>query len=122
MLLPMSVPSHCALMAPAAAEFADVLTATRVSTPNIPVIQNVDASSSKDAEQIRANLVAQLSKPVRWTQCVEAMIARGAATLVECGPGKVLCGLIKRIDRSAATFAIGTVDAFDAAIGEVGRG
>ena len=66
--------------------------------------------------------MAQLSKPVRWTQCVEAVIARGASTLVECGPGKVLGGLIKRIDRSAATFAIGTVDAFDAALAEVGRG
>ena len=68
------------------------------------------------------NLVAQLSKPVRWTQCVEAMVAGGATTLVECGPGKVLGGLIKRIDRSVASFAIGTIDAFDAALGEVGRG
>ncbi len=120
--LAVSVPSHCAHMVPAAAEFADVLTATRVLAPRIPVVQNVDALASSDAGQIRANLVAQLSKPVRWTQCVEAMIAKGATTLVECGPGKILGGLIKRIDRSATTFAIGTVDAFDAAIVEAGRG
>ncbi len=120
--LAVSVPSHCALMTPAAAEFAEVLTATRVSAPRLPVIQNVDASSSSDPERIRANLVAQLSKPVRWTQCVEAMIAQGATTLVECGPGKVLGGLIKRIDRSTPTFALGTVDSFDAALAEVGRG
>jgi [acyl-carrier-protein] S-malonyltransferase len=120
--LAVSVPSHCALMAGAATKFSEVLAATHVSAPRIPVIQNVDASSSDDAERIRANLVAQLSKPVRWTQCVEAMVARGANTLVECGPGKVLGGLIKRIDRSAAIFAIGTTAAFDATLAEVGGG
>src|SRR4030095_15387061 len=99
-----------------------VLAQTTVTAPRVPVIQNVDASASHDPERIRANLVAQLSKPVRWTQCVEAMVARGATTLVECGPGKVLGGLIKRIDRAAATFAIVSVEAFDAALAEVGRG
>jgi len=120
--LAVSVPSHCALMIGAAEKFADVLAQTRVAAPRVPVIQNVDASASDDPDRIRANLVTQLSKPVRWTQCVEAMVAGGATTLVECGPGKVLGGLIKRIDRSATTFAIGNVDAFDAALSEVGRG
>jgi [acyl-carrier-protein] S-malonyltransferase len=120
--LAVSVPSHCALMNGAATRFAEVLAQTTVAAPRIPVIQNVDATATGEPDRIRANLVAQLSKPVRWTQCVEAVIARGASTLVECGPGKVLGGLIKRIDRSAATFAIGTVDAFDAALAEVGRG
>lgn len=120
--LAVSVPSHCALMTGAATQFAEILKQTPVAAPRIPVIQNVDASTSSDPERIRANLVAQLSKPVRWTQCVEAMVAGGATTLVECGPGKVLGGLIKRIDRSVASFAIGTTDAFDAALGEVGRG
>jgi [acyl-carrier-protein] S-malonyltransferase len=120
--LAVSVPSHCALMIGAAAKFAEILKQTPVTAPLIPVVQNVDASTSSDPERIRANLVAQLSKPVRWTQCVEAMVAGGATTLVECGPGKVLGGLIKRIDRSVASFAIGTTDAFDAALGEVGRG
>lgn len=120
--LAVSVPSHCALMNGAATRFAEVLAQTAVAAPRIPVIPNVDASATDDPGRIRANLVAQLSKPVRWTQCIEAVIARGASTLVECGPGKVLGGLIKRIDRSAATFAIGTVGAFDAALAEVGRG
>ena len=109
-------------MAPVALEFGEALAKTRVSVPNVPVVQNVDATSSSDPEEIRLNLIAQLSKPVRWTQCVEAMVARGATTLVECGPGRVLGGLIKRIDRSVASFGIGSVDAFDAAIADIGRG
>jgi len=120
--LAVSVPSHSPLMASAAAEFGEALANTRVSAPSIAVVQNVDATSTTDPSQIRRNLVAQLSQPVRWTQCVEAMVARGATTLVECGPGKVLGGLIKRIDRSVATFAIDTVDTFDAALAEVGHG
>jgi [acyl-carrier-protein] S-malonyltransferase len=120
--LAVSVPSHSPLMAPAAAEFGDALAKTRVTMPNVPVIQNVDATSTNDPDQIRLNLVAQLSRPVRWIACVEAMVSRGATTLIECGPGKVLGGMIKRIDRSVASFGIGSVDAFDAAIAEVGRG
>lgn len=120
--LAVSVPSHSPLMAPAATEFAEALAKTRLSVPRVPVIQNVDAASTSDIDRIRSNLVAQLSKPVRWTHCVEAMVAQGATTFVECGPGKVLGGLIKRIDQSVATFGIGTVDTFDAALAEVGRG
>ena len=120
--LAVSVPSHSPLMAPAAAEFSEALAKVRVTAPNVPVIQNVDATSTGDPDQIRRNLVAQLSKPVRWISCVEAMVAHGATTLIECGPGKVLGGMIKRIDRSVASFGIGSVDAFDAAIAEVGRG
>ena len=120
--LAVSVPSHSALMEPVAAEFGEALAKMRVLAPKTPVVQNVDATSTNDPNQIRLNLVAQLSKPVRWIQCVEAMVAQGATTLVECGPGKVLGGMIKRIDRSVASFGIGSVDAFDAAIAEVGRG
>jgi [acyl-carrier-protein] S-malonyltransferase len=120
--LAVSVPSHSPLMVPAAAEFGAALAQTRVTMPNVPVIQNVDATSTNDPDQIRLNLVAQLSRPVRWIACVEAMVARGATTLIECGPGKVLGGMIKRIDRAVASFGIGSVDAFDAAIAEVGRG
>jgi len=119
--LSVSVPSHSPLMAPAASEFAAALANVAVAVPKVPVIQNVDASPTSDPEQIRNNLVAQLSRPVRWAQCVEAMVAHGASTLIECGPGKVLGGLNKRIDRSVATFSLGTVDSFDAALAEVGR-
>jgi [acyl-carrier-protein] S-malonyltransferase len=119
--LAVSVPSHSPLMAPAASEFAAALANVAVAVPKVPVIPNVDASPTSDPEQIRNNLVAQLSRPVRWAQCVEAMVANGASTLIECGPGKVLGGLNKRIDRSVATFSLGTVDSFDAALAEVGR-
>ncbi len=120
--LAVSVPSHSPLMAPAAAEFAEALAIATVNAPNVPVVQNVDATSSSDPDQIRRNLVAQLSKPVRWTQCVETMVANGATALVECGPGKVLSGLTKRIDRSITTFGLATVDAFDAALAALGHG
>jgi len=120
--LAVSVPSHCSLMQPVAAEFAEALDRVRVETPAIPVVQNVDAAVATDPLGIRRNLVAQLSNPVRWTQCVAAMISRGATTLVECGPGKVLTALIRRIDKSVSTFAIGDVGPFDAAIAGVGRG
>ncbi|HEY6599052.1 MAG TPA: ACP S-malonyltransferase [Pseudomonadales bacterium] len=117
--LAVSVPSHCPLMVPAAAAFGEALAATAVSAPKVPVVHNVDATASSDPDQIRSNLVAQLSNPVQWTRCVEAMTSRGASMFVECGPGKVLGALIKRIDRAAATLAIGTVGAFDAALSEV---
>lgn len=120
--LAISVPSHCPLMAPAAAAFGEALAAIAVSTPKLPVVQNVDATASNDPDQIRHNLVAQLSNPVQWTRCVEAMTSRGASTFVECGPGKVLGALIKRIDRAAVPLAIGTVGAFDAALSEVANG
>jgi [acyl-carrier-protein] S-malonyltransferase len=119
--LAVSVPSHSPLMAPAAVEFGEALAKVRMTAPNVPVIQNVDATSTNDPDRIRLNLVAQLSRPVRWIDCVEAMVSRGATTLIECGPGKVLGGMIKRIDRSVASFGIGSVDTFDAAIAEVGR-
>ncbi len=120
--LSVSAPSHSPLMEPMAAQFGEALAKTRVVAPSIPVIQNVDATASSDPNLIRHNLVAQLSQPVLWIKCVEAMVAQGATTLVECGPGKVLGGMIKRIDRAVASFAIGTVGAFDAAVAEVGRG
>jgi [acyl-carrier-protein] S-malonyltransferase len=119
--LSVSVPSHSPLMARAANEFAAALANVAVAVPKVPVVQNVDAVATSDPDQIRSNLVAQLSRPVRWAQCVEAMVANGASTLMECGPGKVLGGLNKRIDRSVATFSLGSVDSFDAALAEVGR-
>ncbi len=120
--LAVSVPSHCPLMVPASAAFGEALAAVAMSAPTVPVVQNVDATISGDPDQIRRNLIAQLSNPVQWTRCVEAMISRGASTFVECGPGKVLGALIKRINRTAVSLAVGTVDAFEATLSEVGGG
>jgi [acyl-carrier-protein] S-malonyltransferase len=122
MKLSVSVPSHCALMVPAAEQFSSALATTRIVTPQVPVVQNVDASAPNDPDQIRRNLVAQLSQPVRWIQCVERMIGQGVTTLVECGPGKVLGGLAKRIDRSLLSIALGTRASFETGLQEAAHG
>lgn len=116
--LAVSVPSHCALMAPAAEAFAAHLADVALTMPQIPVVQNVDAGVSDTVEGIRNRLVAQLREPVRWTDCAAAIGAAGATAIVECGPGKVLTGLQKRIDRSVAAYTIDTPDSFVAALGE----
>jgi [acyl-carrier-protein] S-malonyltransferase len=98
--LPVSVPSHCALMRPAAKRLSDQLGDIDVSIPNIPVLHNVNVETESDAMAIRQLLTAQLHSPVRWVETVQRMAADGIDTLYEAGPGKVLAGLAKRIDRS----------------------
>ena len=97
---------HSPFMEPAREELADAIKNTEFGTPKCPVYQNVDAKGHTDIEVIKANLVAQLTAPVRWTQSVQAMINDGAVSFVECGPGKVLQGLVKKIDRSINTSSI----------------
>lgn len=116
MALAVSVPSHCALMSDAVAHLSEALDDISFAAPTFPVIQNVDAAASADVDGIRSRLLDQLHAPVRWTACVEAMKAAGAERLLECGPGKVLSGMIKRIDRELVAAPIGSVDALDAAI------
>ncbi|MBK8848451.1 MAG: ACP S-malonyltransferase [Bacteroidetes bacterium] len=93
---------HSPLMEPARARLAAAIDATEFSTPVCPVYQNVNGKPHTDATEIKANLVAQLTAPVRWTQSVQQMIADGATSFTETGPGKVLQGLIKKIDKNAA--------------------
>lgn len=104
--LPVSVPSHCALMQPAADQLSEMLTSIQVNVPIIPVVQNVDAKVATSGESIVKNLVAQLHQPVLWTQCVEAIATYDADLVVECGPGKVLTGLTKRIDKTLQSASI----------------
>lgn len=96
LLLPVSVPSHCALMKPAAERLAAALEQIQINTPTIPVLHNVDVSSHHEPAAIRAALVAQLYSPVRWVETVAALAARPVSVIAECGPGKVLLGLNKR--------------------------
>ena len=98
MPLAVSIAAHSALMAPAAREFAERVAGTPLQTPHTPVIGNVSAAALTTADAIRAELVAQLTSPVRWTESIRRMIADGANRFVELGPGTVLAGLVKRID------------------------
>ena len=116
--LAVSVPSHCALMRGAADRLGERMAAIDWRQPSIPVIQNAEARSYATIEDIRGALQRQLYLPVRWTQCVQALAADGATRLVECGPGKVLAGLIKRIDKNIEARAIGTPAELDAARAE----
>ena len=95
--LPVSVPSHCALMKPAAEKLAEYLKNVTVNIPKIPVIHNADVQSYSDADKIKDALVRQLYSPVRWVETVQAIHKMGAINSAECGPGKVLTGLTKRI-------------------------
>ncbi len=98
--LPVSVPSHCALMRPAAERLSERLAGIAISSPKIPVLHNVNVETADDADAIRQLLAAQLYSPVRWVETVQKMAAGGIATLFEAGPGKVLAGLTKRIDKN----------------------
>jgi len=94
---------HSPIMMPAQEELAEAIANTRFNTPVCPIYQNVDGKPHTDPEEIKANLVKQLTAPVRWTQDVQAMIADGADEFIELGPGNVLQGLVKKIDRSVTT-------------------
>jgi [acyl-carrier-protein] S-malonyltransferase len=98
--IPVSVPSHCTLMKPASERLAQILNDITISTPSISVIHNTNVGLATDAESIREQLAAQLYHPVRWVETVLKMRDKGVSTLLEAGPGKVLTGLTKRIDRS----------------------
>ena len=106
MLLPVSVPSHCDLMKPAAARLASALAEVTLVAPKIPVLHNADVASYNDPAQIRDALVRQLYSPVRWTETVRALVTQGVNYAVECGPGKVLLGLNKRIDSTLESAAV----------------
>lgn len=110
-LLPVSGPFHCALMRPAQEAFAADLEAATFVDPVIPVVQNVDALVANDLAEVRRKLLEQISRPVLWTACVQTMSGLGVTRYVECGAGRVLSGLIKRIDKGADTANLGTLDA-----------
>lgn len=113
--LPVSVPSHCALMKPAADELAKTLAELEFTVLQIPVINNVDVTAETDPAKIKEALIRQLYSPVRWTECVEAMSAQGIEKLIEMGPGKVLTGLTKRIVKTLEGVAVNDVASLDAA-------
>lgn len=111
MVLPVGGAFHSPLMKPAREELAAAINATVFASPSCPVYQNVTASAVTDPGQIKENLIAQLTAPVKWTQTMNQMIADGCTSVVECGPGKVLQGLFKKVDRKFETSSAAVVEA-----------
>lgn len=120
MPLPVSVPSHCALMKGAAEELAEALDEVDFNDAVIPVVQNVTAGPETQSDALKANLVKQLYSPVLWTDSARAMVEREVGVAVECGAGKVLAGLAKRIDRDLKVHSIESPDVLNSAIEDSG--
>ncbi|WP_223789009.1 ACP S-malonyltransferase [Marinicella meishanensis] len=118
MPLAVSVPSHCALMRPAAEQLKADLDATEWQTPQVPVLHNVDVQSHESEAAIKAALTQQLFAPVRWTETMQALQNQGVDTVAECGPGKVLSGLFKRFDRNLQVIPLLNAKGFQSLIGE----
>ena len=116
--LAVSVPSHTPLMREAANRLSEAMSGLAWSAPTLPVVQNVDAEVHDGVQAIRDALVRQLYLPVQWTGCMQALSARGATRFGECGPGKVLSGLARRIDKAFDARPLGTTADFDAALAE----
>ena len=121
LLLPVSVPSHCALMRPAADRLKLELENITINSPKIPVIHNASVTSSLDATEIRGLLTQQLFSPVRWVETIQHLAGNGVTTLVECGPGKVLAGLTKRIDKSVEALPVFDPASLEKAIQALGE-
>jgi [acyl-carrier-protein] S-malonyltransferase len=114
--LPVSAPFHTSLMKPAADNLADLVNTVNFSAPQVPVVHNVHAQTETDPETIKALMLEQIYSPVKWVDCVNQLKNNGATTLIECGPGKVLSGLTKRIDREITSLATDSVADFTAAL------
>ena len=118
-MLPVSAPFHSTLLRSAAAQLATRLAEVRIDSPNIPVIHNVDVAHHREHDEIRDALARQAANPVHWTATVRAMSDMGVTHLVECGPGKVLAGLTKRIADHIPAYSLNDSDAIDAALAEL---
>lgn len=119
MLLRMSVPSHCALMRPASERLQARLNELAIQTPKVPVIHNADVSSSSNAHEVRAALSRQLYQPVRWMETIRGFVESGVTHIVECGPGKVLSGLNRRIASDVTSLALTDATSLQEAISAV---
>ena len=111
--LPVSVPSHCSLMKDAARQLAQELETLSIKMPRVPIVHNQSASVAASIDEIRERLQLQLYQPVKWVASVELMHSQGIGTLIECGPGKVLTGLTRRIEKSLQAFAVFDADSLD---------
>ncbi|HVO89309.1 MAG TPA: ACP S-malonyltransferase [Casimicrobiaceae bacterium] len=119
LMLPVSAPFHCSLLKPAAERLAARLVDESVHAPSIPVIHNVDVMTHTVPDEIRDALARQAASPVRWTETIRAMADQGVTHIVECGPGRVLAGLVKRIADNVTSFAVTDSDSLRQAVGEL---
>ena len=119
--LPLSVPVHSRLMTPAAEKFAESLAAADFRAPDIPVVHNVDVSVHDEPDAIRQALASQVDHPVWWTETIQHLAGEGVDTLLELGPGKVLCGLARRIDRNLRALPVTDCATFEKALDQVGQ-
>ena len=117
--LPVSAPFHTSLMRPAADNLSELVMQKSFSAPQIPVLHNVHAKTEEDSEKIKSLMLEQIYQPVLWVDCVNALSSRGAEILIECGPGRVLNGLSKRIDRSLTSLATDDVASLENALTSV---
>lgn len=118
-IIPVSVPCHCTLLADAAAHFEEYLNLANFKVPETSVISNVDLSIYKSAEQVRSLLKAQLVSPVRWVETIQLMKSQGVENIIESGPGKVLSGLVKRIDKSLSVICVQDKSSVDQALSDL---
>jgi [acyl-carrier-protein] S-malonyltransferase len=118
-MLPVSAPFHSPLMAPAAEVMEEALAATRIDVPRAPVVANVTAAPTSDPAEIRRLLVAQVTRMVRWRESVQTLAAGGVEEVVEIGAGRVLAGLVKRIDRTLPAISVGTPEEVEALVGRL---
>lgn len=116
--LPVSAPFHTSLMKPAAEKMAAHIAATTFSVPRIPVVHNVNARTENDPEAIKQLMIKQIDSPVLWVDCINAIVKNGVSVVVECGPGKVLCGLCNRIDKSLTAIGIEDLAGLEKALSE----
>ncbi|WP_322009848.1 ACP S-malonyltransferase [Paraburkholderia sp. J12] len=119
--LPVSAPFHSSLLKPASDQLRDYLASVKLNAPSIPVVNNVDVAFATDPEAIRDALVRQAAGPVRWVECVQAIAAQGVTHVIECGPGKVLAGLTKRIDGNLVGASVTDPKSLDEALALVAQ-
>ena len=117
--LPVSAPFHTSLMKPAADQLSELVNSVTFKQPSVPVVHNVHAETEKNPDTIKTLMLEQIYKPVRWVDCVKTLKSSGVNTIVECGPGKVLCGLNKRIDKELLSLATDDQSSFEATLSQL---
>lgn len=117
--LPVSAPFHTSLMKPAADQLSELVNSVTFKQPSVPVVHNVHAETEENPDTIKTLMLEQIYKPVRWVDCVKTLKSSGVNTLVECGPGKVLCGLNKRIDKELLSLATDDQSSFEATLSQL---